>query len=321
MDARPAPAAYFSRIRWAPRTGGSDRRASSSIPQKSFRRSRLWATSAPPQIGRHAGAGRARRDGFEDGDRGRASRDRKRFRLRHARPRVERGGFGMKPDFPFESQLSRDQRAPPPLYRRGEGPGARLSSRQSDVVFLLAAAAPGARSAVPGDRARSPGLRPFRQASGLRVPASRITSHNTTRLLDHLGIEGVTFCVHDWGGAIGMGYAVARPERVQALRAFQHRGFHLAGHAASAFALPRSRLRQARHPGPQRVRLGRHVDGDREGTRVPRCAGNTCDRTTRSATASRPTASFRTFLSRRATRAGGRSGRSRTGSPSSATGR
>ena len=34
---------------------------------------------------------------------------------------------------------------------------------------------------------------------------------NTTALLDHLGVKDVTLCLHDWGGAIGMGYAVARP--------------------------------------------------------------------------------------------------------------
>ncbi|MCB9857414.1 MAG: alpha/beta fold hydrolase [Phycisphaerales bacterium] len=34
-------------------------------------------------------------------------------------------------------------------------------------------------------------------------------------LLDHLGIEeGVTLVVHDWGGMIGMGVALRRPERI-----------------------------------------------------------------------------------------------------------
>ena len=37
-------------------------------------------------------------------------------------------------------------------------------------------------------------------------------------LLDHLGLDrGVTLVVHDWGGAIGFGAAVRRPERVEKL--------------------------------------------------------------------------------------------------------
>ena len=35
-------------------------------------------------------------------------------------------------------------------------------------------------------------------------------------LLDHLGIDGnVTLVLHDWGGPIGMGYAVRHPERIR----------------------------------------------------------------------------------------------------------
>ena len=33
-------------------------------------------------------------------------------------------------------------------------------------------------------------------------------------LVDHLGLSNITLVVHDWGGAIGMGYAVEHPERV-----------------------------------------------------------------------------------------------------------
>jgi len=33
------------------------------------------------------------------------------------------------------------------------------------------------------------------------------------RLVEHLGLERVTLVAHDWGGAIGMGAAVARPDR------------------------------------------------------------------------------------------------------------
>ena len=37
------------------------------------------------------------------------------------------------------------------------------------------------------------------------------------RLVDHLGLEEVTLAVHDWGGLIGLGWAVRNPERVRRL--------------------------------------------------------------------------------------------------------
>jgi haloalkane dehalogenase len=35
---------------------------------------------------------------------------------------------------------------------------------------------------------------------------------NLGRLVDHLGVRAITLVVHDWGGAIGVGLATARPE-------------------------------------------------------------------------------------------------------------
>lgn len=42
----------------------------------------------------------------------------------------------------------------------------------------------------------------------------RLAQHiaNVSRLVDHLKLERLTFVLHDWGGAIGMGVAVDRPE-------------------------------------------------------------------------------------------------------------
>lgn len=37
---------------------------------------------------------------------------------------------------------------------------------------------------------------------------------NLTRLLDYLGVQSTDLVVHDWGGAIGMGYATSRVERI-----------------------------------------------------------------------------------------------------------
>lgn len=41
--------------------------------------------------------------------------------------------------------------------------------------------------------------------------------HNLTRLLDHLKLETLTLIVHDWGGAIGCGWAVDHPDQIDRL--------------------------------------------------------------------------------------------------------
>jgi len=40
---------------------------------------------------------------------------------------------------------------------------------------------------------------------------------NLDQLLAHLGIEGHALVIHDWGGAIGMGYAVRHPRRIKGI--------------------------------------------------------------------------------------------------------
>ncbi len=47
----------------------------------------------------------------------------------------------------------------------------------------------------------------------------RLKDHvaNLEHLLDHLGITRSSLVVHDWGGAIGIGWAIQHPERVQSL--------------------------------------------------------------------------------------------------------
>ncbi len=40
---------------------------------------------------------------------------------------------------------------------------------------------------------------------------------NLARLMDHLDLRDVTLVVHDWGGAIGMGWATRQPRRVRRL--------------------------------------------------------------------------------------------------------
>jgi haloalkane dehalogenase len=46
-------------------------------------------------------------------------------------------------------------------------------------------------------------------------------------LLDHLDVRRVTLVVHDWGGAIGLGWAVRHPDRVSRLVILNTGAFHL----------------------------------------------------------------------------------------------
>jgi haloalkane dehalogenase len=46
-------------------------------------------------------------------------------------------------------------------------------------------------------------------------------------LVDHLGLDDVTLVVHDWGGAIGFGWAVRHPEQVRRLVILNTAAFHL----------------------------------------------------------------------------------------------
>ena len=48
---------------------------------------------------------------------------------------------------------------------------------------------------------------------------------NLRRLVEHLGLKGVTLAGHDWGGAIGMGWAVREPDRVGRLVIFNTAAF------------------------------------------------------------------------------------------------
>ena len=48
---------------------------------------------------------------------------------------------------------------------------------------------------------------------------------NLGRLLDHLGLDDVTLVVHDWGGAIGFGWAMRYPQHVRRLVIFNTAAF------------------------------------------------------------------------------------------------
>jgi len=48
---------------------------------------------------------------------------------------------------------------------------------------------------------------------------------NLEKLVDHLKLDNITLVVHDWGGAIGMGFAVRQPERIKRLVIFNTAAF------------------------------------------------------------------------------------------------
>jgi haloalkane dehalogenase len=48
---------------------------------------------------------------------------------------------------------------------------------------------------------------------------------NFGRLMDHLALDDVTLAVHDWGGPIGLGWAVRNPHRVRSLVVFNTAAF------------------------------------------------------------------------------------------------
>lgn len=49
---------------------------------------------------------------------------------------------------------------------------------------------------------------------------------NLERLLTHLSLSNITLVLHDWGGAIGMGYAVRHPTRVSRFVVFNTAAFY-----------------------------------------------------------------------------------------------
>ncbi len=62
------------------------------------------------------------------------------------------------------------------------------------------------------------------------------------RLIDHADLDGkITLVVHDWGGMIGMAWAVRHPERIERLVILNTAGFHLPSGARVPLSLRLSR--------------------------------------------------------------------------------
>ena len=57
----------------------------------------------------------------------------------------------------------------------------------------------------------------------------RFHSENLTRFIETLGLKDITLVLHDWGGAIGMGYALDHPENIKRLIVFNNSFWSLRG--------------------------------------------------------------------------------------------
>lgn len=109
------------------------------------------------------------------------------------------------------------------------------------------------------------------------------------RLLVHAGVEGgVTLIVHDWGGAIGMGWALRHPEQIARLVILNTGAFHLPRgksfppalaltrtplgaalvRGANAFARSAARVCTTKHPMPRELRDAYVAPYDGWGARI-----------------------------------------------------
>ncbi len=58
-------------------------------------------------------------------------------------------------------------------------------------------------------------------------------AENLAALVEHLDLESITLVVHDWGGPIGLGFAIAHRERIRRIVAFDTWMWSMAEHAAA----------------------------------------------------------------------------------------
>ncbi len=90
--------------------------------------------------------------------------------------------------------------------------------------------------------------------------ASRIADIDA--LVDSLQLRKIHLVVHDWGGAVGFGFATRRPERVGRIVILNYRRLPVGPDAAADLAVPDPRAGRTHRQGPERIRGARHLDGD-----------------------------------------------------------
>ena len=94
----------------------------------------------------------------------------------------------------------------------------------------------------------------------------RLADHidNLEQLIDHLGIERHALMVHDWGGAIGYGYAERHPERLDRPDHPEHRRLSLPDDPLRIRLCRAPRSGAPAGPGVERFRRGGGLDGGEE---------------------------------------------------------
>ena len=58
------------------------------------------------------------------------------------------------------------------------------------------------------------------------VVRSRGPYKNVERLVEHLSLKNITLVVHDWGGAIGFGFATRHPDLIKRIVILNTAAFH-----------------------------------------------------------------------------------------------
>ena len=107
-------------------------------------------------------------------------------------------------------------------YRVGSLAGFALHQPGTNLVTLAQAALALARGAQSQAQ-----LLTLTRAHRQLVELSAVLRPHTLVQLDHLALDGVNLMVHDWGGAIGLAWAVRHPARVRRLIILNTGAFHL----------------------------------------------------------------------------------------------
>ncbi len=90
---------------------------------------------------------------------------------------------------------------------------------------LITALSPAYRCVAPDHVGMGLSDKPDEKQYSYRLP-QRVA--DLEKLLDHLGLrKNITLVLHDWGGMIGMAYAVRHPERVRRLIVLNTAAFHM----------------------------------------------------------------------------------------------
>lgn len=136
-------------------------------------------------------------------------------------------GFSIEPFrelYPFESRFA--ELGPHRLHYIDEGQGETLLMLHGNPTWSFYY-----RNLVKGLRSQFRCVVPDHMGCGLSDKPQdynyTLSQHidNLAKLVDHLDLDNITLVVHDWGGAIGMGFAVRYPDKIKRLVFFNTAAF------------------------------------------------------------------------------------------------